>query len=847
MWLADLLLVDKIADETSVVPTCRASPGSPPDADCRRSPIHVPCLPASSHALLASLGFIFAEGNVMADRAVDKVKLNVFISYSRDDIGFADQLDTVLKFHGIGTMLDRHGISGGEDWRRRLGNLIRDADTIAFVLSPSSAMSDVCAWEVAEASRLRKRIIPVVCRSLAGTQVPKQLAELNYVYFYEEPKAPGSGFGTGQVRLLAALNTDLDWLREHTRLLQRASEWEVGGRPENRLLSGTDIAAAKNWAARRPTDAPDLTGLHLEFIKASELAEILRADTARLQLEAIAAAQEERAKALATAEAAQMEREIAQGVAADAARREAEQARRVARRTFAGLAAALVLALAAGVAGLVAYNNQRAADEQRSRAERNLAAVTEALALLDGVSDPKQLAPKFFALAHNYFKEERFDQAILLYQRSLAMAEKQFGTRSIESAAARTQLGLVQKQLKRYQEAESYLTEAISTYETLPIAENSDVPIALLGLAGVYRASGRLNQAKVLEQKVRRIGLAGSAALVNVFFGTDRRRGEAGDYGPERGQQLEFGRVIVTIPKSHVVSKIERPWSVQIAGVSLYHEVEDPKKHFTISELSRLPRDEFVSAIKDKIDPPARDGGRAFIFIHGWNTTFQGAIYRAAHLAHNLGFEDAPIVYSWPSGGSSDKYLYDADSTLRAGPYFKEFLDLVAEKTGATRISVIAYSMGSRLLLPVLSEMRRSSPNSSRLDQVILVAPDMDGNQFKSLLAASQGVAKGITLYASGSDRTLALSKRLSNGAPRAGDVPPTGPLVVPGVDTIDVTALTTDALSLPHAMFNEEDQPLLADIRQLISTGTRPPDRRLPMFARASNKEGDYWVYRPK
>jgi hypothetical protein len=60
-------------------------------------------------------------------------------------------------------------------------------------------------------------------------------------------KSPGSGFGTGLARLISALDTDLDWLREHTRLLQRASEWEAAGRAESRLLFGDSIAAAKAW------------------------------------------------------------------------------------------------------------------------------------------------------------------------------------------------------------------------------------------------------------------------------------------------------------------------------------------------------------------------------------------------------------------------------------------------------------------------------------------------------------------------------------------------------------------------------------------------------------------------
>ena len=176
-------------------------------------------------------------------------KLNVFISYSRDDLGFADQLDAALGLTGFATTIDRHGISAGEDWRSRLGALIRDADTVVFVLSPSSARSETCAWEVAEAVRLGKRILPLICRSIEGASPPPQLAALNYIHFYDEPRFPGSGFGSGLVGLVSALNTDLDWLREHTHYLQRATEWDAGGRPANRLLSGPDIATANAWAA----------------------------------------------------------------------------------------------------------------------------------------------------------------------------------------------------------------------------------------------------------------------------------------------------------------------------------------------------------------------------------------------------------------------------------------------------------------------------------------------------------------------------------------------------------------------------------------------------------------------
>ena len=246
----------------------------------------------------------------------DKEKLRVFISYSRDDLKFADQLEAALNLCGFECLIDRHDISGGEDWKRRLGSLISEADTVVFVLSPSSARSEICDWEVEEAARLNKRILPVNCRPLDGVSPPLRLRELNYVFFYEEPKLPDSGFGTGLAELVTALNTDFDWLREHTRYLQRAMEWDTGGRPANRLLSGNDIREAKAWAAHRPKSAPEPTALQLDFIRASEEEAEVRTSEQRKQLEAIAAAQTAREVAL-------HEREQAFRQAAEAQRRRA--------------------------------------------------------------------------------------------------------------------------------------------------------------------------------------------------------------------------------------------------------------------------------------------------------------------------------------------------------------------------------------------------------------------------------------------------------------------------------------------------------------------------------------------
>ena len=133
--------------------------------------------------------------------------------------------------------------------------------------------------------------------------------------------------------------------------------WDDGGRPANRLLSGSDILAAKAWAAHRPKNAPEPTELQLDFIKASEAEDIRQQSAEAQRLKQIA-------DALAEREQAQEREAEARKSEADAQKREAEQARQIVRRTKAGLAAALILALAAGSFGIYAFKERNQAKIQ---------------------------------------------------------------------------------------------------------------------------------------------------------------------------------------------------------------------------------------------------------------------------------------------------------------------------------------------------------------------------------------------------------------------------------------------------------------------------------------------------
>jgi TIR domain len=295
----------------------------------------------------------------------------VYLSYSREDIVAAARIAKKLQSQGFDVFIDRWSIAAGEDWKSRIAALIHDADKFVILLSPNRVASALGTWELDLAHSLGKQIVPVIVRVLDASTVPSSIAALNFIVMTD-----AANYDTGMQSLISALSMNLDWIREHTRYLQRAREWDAGGRLANRLLSGPDIETAKVWVARHPRNAPSPTELQLDFIKASE-AEALRQQSAEAQrLMEVAKAQDERARALA-------EREEAQAREIEAQKREAEQASRVMRRTRVGLAAAVALAFTASTFGIYAYaecnraesslsmarDAQRAAYEQKMLAE----------------------------------------------------------------------------------------------------------------------------------------------------------------------------------------------------------------------------------------------------------------------------------------------------------------------------------------------------------------------------------------------------------------------------------------------------------------------------------------------
>lgn len=310
---------------------------------------------------------------------------------------------------------------------------------------------------------------------------------------------------------------------------------------------------------------------------------------------------------------------------------------------------------------------------------------------------------------------------------------------------------------------------------------------------------------------------------VGMFFVTTRQPMDAfseGWYSGERADEMSFGKAFVRIPEAHRMGSVELPMKIKLLSLELYEATRNPQKHFVIRAVETLDRDrwcELVGAF------PAEE---ALVFAHGFNTSFEESLYRNAQILWDLQYRGVSVVFSWPSRGHAKDYGYDRNSALGARAAFIRVLELLKSQPNIKRIHILAHSMGNLVALEALASHRHDlSPLG--LGELMLAAPDVDRDHFRGIAPEVRKWTSGMTLYASSADKALAASKMIAGSIPRAGDVPADGPIVIPGMESIDVTAIGDEILGLNHSTYAQA-RSVLNDVGLLLRAGTRPPHLRL-------------------
>ncbi|MHA1549565.1 MAG: alpha/beta hydrolase, partial [Alphaproteobacteria bacterium] len=215
-----------------------------------------------------------------------------------------------------------------------------------------------------------------------------------------------------------------------------------------------------------------------------------------------------------------------------------------------------------------------------------------------------------------------------------------------------------------------------------------------------------------------------------------------------------------------------------------------------------------------------------------------------AQITYDLNFDGAPILYSWPSRGSTFAYVRDEAVVRLSGRHLVRFLDDVVARSGARHINLIAHSMGNRAMIDALEliAVRRLAKGRTGplFEQAIFAAPDEDAALFAEMLSVVRPIARRVTLYGSENDVALSASRALHgdyNRAGQGGDAL----LVADGVDSIDMSELGSDILG--HSYF-AASASALTDMSWLFWQDA-PPDRRCGMDGK-SRADGRFWLFDP-
>jgi esterase/lipase superfamily enzyme len=460
----------------------------------------------------------------------------------------------------------------------------------------------------------------------------------------------------------------------------------------------------------------------------------------------------------------------------------------------------------------------------------------QAVSLTEAAGDQQNLT-QLLREVGDYARQSGDDtQALNFYSRALELKSKQLGPEHPDLVPLLTSLADLAVKDKRYSDAEALLLR-IASIERAAFGEHHENVIATLGkLRDVYRLAGDAKAATDIEAQMQPPPAGGRAlpnrryaqkqgfATVRVYYGTNRA--PSGDpkpaqfYGNARGD-LQYGYLDVTIPRVHQEAELETQprWIEYTMSVD---KATMRTRYVLLDKVAPLPKDEFARALRDQINgTKSKD---VFIFVHGFNNSFEDAARRAAQLAYDLDFDGTPMLYSWPSQASTTAYTIDEATVGISGRRMADFLDTVVAQSGAQRIHLIAHSMGNRALIEAMQTYlaRRAPENRQHVfGQIVFTAPDVDRDYFIDAIQALSGSAERVTLYASDNDYALH-SSQIIHGAPRAGTA---GDVIVKlaGLDSIDMSAVPADMLG--HSYFAANSGAIF-DMFRLLWRGEAPPQR---------------------
>ena len=266
-----------------------------------------------------------------------------------------------------------------------------------------------------------------------------------------------------------------------------------------------------------------------------------------------------------------------------------------------------------------------------------------------------------------------------------------------------------------------------------------------------------------------------------------------------RGEGVSYANIVISMPADRQVGQIQ--WPSRVPG--------DPATDIVATEVAALDD----VAVRDWFRTRHGASRRVFVYVHGFNTRFDVAVFRLAQFVHDAKIDAAPVLFSWPSRGRLLDFKLDHQNASYARTDLAQLLRTAAQSPAVDEITILAHSMGSWLAMEALRQISLQDGGiSPKIDNLILASPELDIGLFRRELQEMGTQRPNVVLFVSRNDRALHLSRLVSGGMTRLGAIDLTDEAYqrqiadIPNLTVVDLTNLRgSDWIN--HSVYSESPE----------------------------------------
>jgi esterase/lipase superfamily enzyme len=182
------------------------------------------------------------------------------------------------------------------------------------------------------------------------------------------------------------------------------------------------------------------------------------------------------------------------------------------------------------------------------------------------------------------------------------------------------------------------------------------------------------------------------------------------------------------------------------------------------------------------------------------------------------------VAFSWPSRATLTGYVADRESVTYSRDYLERVLNEIASVPGVRSINLVAHSLGCWLAAETLRQAKLGdrSPFLKKLNQVVLLSPDIDVDVFRTQLDVIGILSPPIIVAISKNDRALATSQRVAGGVSRVGNLLVDDPRAQAAIERHGIVVVDLSQVNASDFLGHSKFADVLPELQDIASPNGR-------------------------